>query len=385
MAEELNSGKVMYAFLKVDDPKTTLPKNVLINWQGEGANIVRKGTCANHVRDISNFFSGAHVTLNARNDEEVEPQIIIEKVAKSSGSSYSFNTRTEVIESQKPVGTNYQRVNPVQEINAQERNQFWLREEQEERKRVEEERKRRESERLKLEQELKRREEVESAGRDVIDEQRNETINRLRLAEKEAIVKENDRKMVLENERLEKELIQDKISSDAQMKKERSQEVQQIIGKNTSNVRSIFEQNTSAGQMLSPTKKGDNGIRSPNKIDTSKFEYEPEIVKTTNAIEPEMENVNDSDDQDQFSTIKRSPKSPNEVVNSENIKNSEIHGNKVRSSEKIVLQEEITVAKLPPIVTEQQMVDEILGADMGSDYGLRARALYDYQAGIVLL
>lgn len=33
----------MYAFLQVTDPKTSLPKNVLINWQGEGAPNVRKG------------------------------------------------------------------------------------------------------------------------------------------------------------------------------------------------------------------------------------------------------------------------------------------------------------------------------------------------------
>jgi hypothetical protein len=32
MAEDLNSGKIMYAFCKVMDPKTSLPKCVLINW-----------------------------------------------------------------------------------------------------------------------------------------------------------------------------------------------------------------------------------------------------------------------------------------------------------------------------------------------------------------
>lgn len=43
MMEDLNSGQIMYAFLKIMDPKTSLPKNVLINWQGEGAPNVRKG------------------------------------------------------------------------------------------------------------------------------------------------------------------------------------------------------------------------------------------------------------------------------------------------------------------------------------------------------
>lgn len=31
--EELNSGKIMYAFVRVADPKTSLSKNILINWQ----------------------------------------------------------------------------------------------------------------------------------------------------------------------------------------------------------------------------------------------------------------------------------------------------------------------------------------------------------------
>jgi hypothetical protein len=32
MIEDLNSGQIMYAFCKVMDPTTSLPKCVLINW-----------------------------------------------------------------------------------------------------------------------------------------------------------------------------------------------------------------------------------------------------------------------------------------------------------------------------------------------------------------
>lgn len=32
MTEDLNSGKIMYAYLKVIDPNTDLPKFVFINW-----------------------------------------------------------------------------------------------------------------------------------------------------------------------------------------------------------------------------------------------------------------------------------------------------------------------------------------------------------------
>ena len=35
LVEELNGSKVMYAFCRVIDPNTKLPKFVLINWSGE--------------------------------------------------------------------------------------------------------------------------------------------------------------------------------------------------------------------------------------------------------------------------------------------------------------------------------------------------------------
>ncbi|PNI43990.1 DBNL isoform 19 [Pan troglodytes] len=56
MVEELNSGKVMYAFCRVKDPNSGLPKFVLINWTGEGVNDVRKGACASHVSTMANFL-----------------------------------------------------------------------------------------------------------------------------------------------------------------------------------------------------------------------------------------------------------------------------------------------------------------------------------------
>lgn len=41
--------------------------------QGEGAPLARKGVCANHFADVVSFFKGAHITINARTDEDVEP------------------------------------------------------------------------------------------------------------------------------------------------------------------------------------------------------------------------------------------------------------------------------------------------------------------------
>lgn len=63
--------------------------NQIIFSQGEGAPTVRKGTCANHIRDVSRLLTGAHLTINARNEDEMEPERILEKVS-SVGSAYSF-------------------------------------------------------------------------------------------------------------------------------------------------------------------------------------------------------------------------------------------------------------------------------------------------------
>ena len=73
LTEDFNPSKIQYAFLKVEDSKTSLPKFVLINWQvrectilsspihfeilqGESAPGTRKGTCSMHIRDIGERF-----------------------------------------------------------------------------------------------------------------------------------------------------------------------------------------------------------------------------------------------------------------------------------------------------------------------------------------
>lgn len=243
MREDLNSGKIMYAFLKVDDPKTSLKKCVLLNWQGEGANTVRKGICANHLRDVERFFTGAHLTINARNEEEVEPQLIVEKLSRA-GSAYSFKApRSNNIGPTVPVGTTYQRVNPNKEISARERDQFWLKEEEEERKRVEEEKRRKEVERKRLEEEAKRRELEEFAEREAKNKSRNESIDQVKKAERMAFDAQRSR----EEEKVEEEEV--RVNKSDLLREERNKEAQNLIAQRTIDARSIFEQNTSAGQI----------------------------------------------------------------------------------------------------------------------------------------
>ncbi|CAL8234289.1 unnamed protein product [Arctogadus glacialis] len=119
---------MMYAFCRVEDPNSGLPKYVLINWTGEGVKDARKGACANHVSAMSNFLKGAHVTINARAEEDVEPEVIIEKVAKASGANYSFHKESNRFQDsgpQGPVGSVYQKTNAMSEIKKINKDNFW--------------------------------------------------------------------------------------------------------------------------------------------------------------------------------------------------------------------------------------------------------------------
>ncbi|XP_050080634.1 drebrin-like protein B [Anopheles maculipalpis] len=166
LAAELNSGKIQYAFLRVDNSETGIAKFVFINWQGEGAPIARKGTCAKHVRDVTGLLHGAHITVHATNEDDVEEARILEKLQKVVVNDFKVKDYSQAIDSPKPVGTNYSRVNPTKEINPAERDEFWRKEEEEEKHRLQAEYERKLNETVLLEQERRRREEREFEKRE---------------------------------------------------------------------------------------------------------------------------------------------------------------------------------------------------------------------------
>ncbi|XP_035021080.1 drebrin-like b isoform X6 [Hippoglossus stenolepis] len=180
LVEELNSGKVMYAFCRVEDPNSGLPKYVLINWTGEGVNDSRKGLCANHVSSMGTFLRGAHVTINARAEEDVEPEVIMQKVGKASGANYSFHkeasSRFQDSGPQGPVGSVYQKTNAMSEIRKTNKDNFWAQAEKDEEKRRKEDRHRADEERQQLDKERKDREAKEAVVRETRDKERSSQI-----------------------------------------------------------------------------------------------------------------------------------------------------------------------------------------------------------------
>lgn len=68
LIEDFSEGKVQFAFVKVKDPNTGLPKNVLIAWCGEGVPERTKGYFNSHLAAVGRFLqvrdSTAHVVIS---------------------------------------------------------------------------------------------------------------------------------------------------------------------------------------------------------------------------------------------------------------------------------------------------------------------------------
>ncbi|KAJ1811658.1 actin binding protein, partial [Coemansia sp. RSA 2599] len=93
LAEEFDDGKVQFAFVRVQDPNTQLPKFVFISWCGQGVPVFRKGMVSSQVGEVQKVLTGSHVTVIARSEDDVQPSEIMDKVERSSGAQYSYHTQ----------------------------------------------------------------------------------------------------------------------------------------------------------------------------------------------------------------------------------------------------------------------------------------------------
>ncbi|PSN63049.1 hypothetical protein BS50DRAFT_591260 [Corynespora cassiicola Philippines] len=89
LIDEFSDGRIQFAFVKVKDPNSSLPKNVLIAWCGEGVPERTKGYFGSHLGVVSKLLHGYHVQVTARSDADLTPEKIVQKVADASGAKYS--------------------------------------------------------------------------------------------------------------------------------------------------------------------------------------------------------------------------------------------------------------------------------------------------------
>lgn len=112
LVEEFSDGRIQFAFVKVKDSNSGLPKSALIAWCGEGVPERTKGYFTSHLTSVSKLLHGYHVQITARSDRDLTPEGIIQKVADASGSNYSGSSSapppvaaTKPVVASKPVFT----------------------------------------------------------------------------------------------------------------------------------------------------------------------------------------------------------------------------------------------------------------------------------------
>ncbi|XP_065253690.1 drebrin-like protein isoform X2 [Emys orbicularis] len=245
LVEELNSGKVMYAFCRVKDPNSGLPKYVIINWTGEGVNDVRKGACANHVSTVANFLKGAHVTINARAEEDVEPDSIMEKVAKASGANYNFHKESSRFQDsgpQTPVGSVYQKTNAMSEIKRVGKDNFWAKAEKDEENRRLEEKRRVDEERQRLDKEHQERELQEAAGRERRFKERSSEIDAQKKFQQQQDTQSRDKEKQQWKEQEAEHQATQRRGLRRSESVEKAQEAASLIAQRSVNPRDIFKQ-----------------------------------------------------------------------------------------------------------------------------------------------
>lgn len=339
--------------------------------QGEGAPIVRKGTCANHIRDIEKLLKGAHITITARSEDDVEVDSIMEKLARATASAYKFNEpRGENEGNTGPVGTTYRRVIPEQEINATERDQFWQREEMEEKKRLEQERIKCEKERQRLEEEIRTREEKETLLREQKVTAKENSIARQKLAEQRAEEANNLRNQLAASQHYSNDVDDDHRSRSEELRRQRSKETQQLIAQRTINARAVFEQNSAAGQMKSsPVQQ--QYIPKNSHVEAAKKAIEESQQKDVSHIKV----------QEETKIIKNKTHNVDNIVTT--VSNTSSSPNQVQESKLSEIEESQQSSMTKEVVTENELYSQMDGQYLYFDpnnEGMKARALYDYQA-----
>ncbi|TIA20810.1 hypothetical protein D6C81_04061 [Aureobasidium pullulans] len=102
LLEEFSDGRIQFAFAKLKDPNSGLPKSVLISWCGEGVPERTKGYFNTHRAAVSKLLHGYHVEITARSESHLSPEGIIEKVANASGAKYGGGPSTSDSSSRAP-------------------------------------------------------------------------------------------------------------------------------------------------------------------------------------------------------------------------------------------------------------------------------------------
>lgn len=82
----MNDGKILFIYVAQD--LSGVRKFVLVNWCGEGVTGMKKGLFSNHTQDAARLFKGVHVTINARNENDINQDDISRRLKTATGASF---------------------------------------------------------------------------------------------------------------------------------------------------------------------------------------------------------------------------------------------------------------------------------------------------------
>ena len=355
--------------------------------------LVRKGTCSNHIRDISNLLKN-NVTITATNLDDLDEEAILKKISKTS-SSYNFKERV-VQDERIVVGTNYARVVPKKEIDPRQRDEFWKKEELVEKERVALEMETKRLGNLKIEDERLKREQSEHLKR----EQFNKSVE-----SKAPPVSKTPEIPIKTADREDREMPRTNQADQARMG--RRKEAAELIGNTVNTAKALFQQQASnqATTIVTPPVKpirktiqkpeapievNPDLIPEPIQAPVALVEvpapviYEPipvpvkapeeKPVEKLIELSQELKHEPIQQSEDQYSTIKRSPytKTPttpdNDIISktTDNIQN--------QLTDNIIVEQQ--QQQLPVVETQQQQQD----VSPTEQQFLKAVAIYDYQA-----
>lgn len=376
LTEDFNPSKIQYAFLKVEDSKTSLPKFVLINWQGESAPGTRKGSCAMHLRDIEQFMAGHHLTYVVRNEDELDINLILEKVSKVTASSFNFKQKPTGMEhSPAPVGTAHKKINPMSELpDMGMREKFWEADQEQEKERIVQERDRKEKEQRQIEDERRKREEKENKIRDEHIKEREKQI----ISQRE---NEAGKERVEDREAWEEQRKADQIDADERknrseiMRRNRNKEAAELIASRGGEAKKVFQRNSSQGQM---NFSAPSGPAPPKPLPLSQPAPAPIIIDTTPPVSPPSNNntpsLSDIAPPPPAFESSPSPEHQHQTVNSSE---DQLEVDKSDSPGPDAGLHHASPATISPTSREGEESKDSPALD---SYGTCAVALYDYQA-----
>lgn len=310
--------------------------------------------------------------------EDLDEENVMKKMSNIT-SAYNFHDRVVHNDEKFTVGTNYSKVVPTREIDSVKRDEFWKKEEEMEKARVAAEHETKRLANLKLEEERLKREQNEHQKRELLNKQEVKKIP-------EPIVKHSSPQKVIEK-------VEPARPRAEEMRMDRRKEAQELIGNRVNTAKALFQQQAASISQPAVTVAPAKPIRKTiHKIDpevvpassspeppaavvAAKIEItspEPKIAQHVQPTTPEPSSTNEyvaDDDDDQFSTIKRSPKTPDKddknvfILPTENIIVSNYQADDNR--------------KVEPAIAAAPLTEE---SSESEHKMLKAVALYDYQA-----